>query len=386
MTFFSLEMRRHPYPAYAGLRGASPVFREPASGLWMLFAYDDVKRAIADPDAFGSAVTARGPTSQWLVFVDPPRHAKLRALVTRAFTPRAIAALEPAVQRLSRGLLDPLAGREELDLVAEYAAPLPLMVIATMLGAPPEDHLRFGRWAEAAFALAHTVAADRAAEAAIHTFAAATDEMRAYLDALLRGRLTASRDDLLSRLREASVDGERLTFDEILGFFQLLLVAGFETTTNLIANAVVSLAEHPSELVRLRASPALLPSAIEETLRYRSPVQAVFRVTRRPVALGNETIPAGQLVLPMFGAANRDPARFVDPDRFDVGRDPNPHLAFGHGIHFCVGAALARLEARVALSDLLARTATFELPVLDWEPRAAFHVHGPARLPVRFRR
>ena len=180
------------------------------------------------------------------------------------------------------------------------------------------------------------------------------------------------------------MDGERLTQAEILGFFQLLLLAGSETTTNLISNAVLSLSENPEQFARLRAEPDLLPSAIEEVLRYRSPLQWMYRIARRDVNLGVAAVPAGTMVLAVIGAANRDPAAFPDPGRFDITRAPNPHLAFGHGPHFCLGAPLARLEARVALAELLARTHDIELATATpWEPRPGSNVLGPARLPVR---
>src|SRR5205807_1371882 len=198
-------------------------------------------------------------------------------------------------------------------------------------------------------------------------------------------RRSAHQDDLLTRLVEAEVDGERLTPEEILGFVQLLLVGGQETTANLISNAVLCLIENPGQLARLRAAPALLPSALEEVLRYRSPVQWMPRATRRAVAVHGQVIPAGKLVLPMIGSANRDPKQFHDAGRFDITRDPNPHLAFGHGIHSCLGAPLARLEARIALTDFLERVKGFALASDEpWEPRNALHVHGPSRLPIRF--
>jgi cytochrome P450 len=189
----------------------------------------------------------------------------------------------------------------------------------------------------------------------------------------------------LTRLVEAEVDGERLTQQDILGFFQLLLLAGSETTTNLINNALLCLVENPEQLARLRAEPELLPTAIEEVLRYRSPLQWMFRQTRRDIEMHGQTIPAGKLVLAMIGSANHDPQQFRESSRFDITRDPNPHIAFGHGIHFCLGAALARLESRIALSDLLKRVKGFELASDEpWEPRKGLHVHGPTRLPIRF--
>ena len=211
--------------------------------------------------------------------------------------------------------------------------------------------------------------------------------MSVYLAELLEHRRSALRDDLLTRLLRAEVDGERLNEREILGFFQLLLLAGSETTTNLINNAILCFLDHPEQLARLSAEPGRLLSAIEEVLRYRAPLQWMYRVPTRAVELDGQTVPAGELVLAMIGSANRDPLQFPDADRFDIARDPNPHLAFGHGVHFCLGASLARLESRVALTELLGRLKGLALASDEpWEPRPGLHVHGPARLPIRFER
>ncbi|AHG90261.1 cytochrome P450 [Gemmatirosa kalamazoonensis] len=381
---FSDDVRRDPYPWYAELRRASPVLRDPRTGTWMVFDYHGVRRALDDHDAFGSDVSAAGYGNLgWFIFFDPPRHTKMRALISRAFTPRTVAGLEPRVREIARGLLDTTAGRDAFDVVGDFAVPLPLMVIAELLGAPADDWSRFRRWSDVILELALTLQGGAEAQHAVAAFTAVRAEMARYLAELLDVRRDAPRDDLLSRLLAAEVDGSRLSDGEILAFFQLLLLAGHETTTNLIGNAVISFAEHPEQLARLRADPTLLPSAVEEVLRYRSPVQAVFRVTRRDVTLGGHAIPARSLVLAMIGSANRDPSRFPAPDAFDVARAPNAHVAFGHGIHFCLGAPLSRLEARVALGELLARTETIALADdQPWEPRAAFHVHGATRLPI----
>ena len=383
--FFSDETRRNPFPWYDQVRAVAPVFHEPTSDRWLLFDYDSVKRALTDHESFSSAVTApTSPPGRWLLFSDPPRHDTLRALIMRAFTPRAVTRLEPRIAELARTLLDACIEREEVELLADFSIPLPLMVIAEMLGAPMADWPRFRQWSDVIMTLIFTLSGGDASERAILAFRAVHAEMREYLNALAEERRSAPRDDLLSGLVHAEVDGERMSDDDLLGIFQLLLLAGHETSTNLINNAVMSLMEHPDELHRLRSHPELIPSAIEEVLRFRSPVQAMFRVTTREVEMGKAVIPAGRLVIAMIGSANRDPARFADPHRFDVTRQPNPHIAFGHGIHFCLGAPLARMEARVALSELLSRVGTMELATSEpWEPRAAFHVHGPARLPVR---
>lgn len=387
MELFSDANRRNPYPLYDQIRTSLPLLREPTRGMWMVFDYEGVRRVLSDPETFSSrAAPGGGKPLEWMIFMDPPRHTKLRAIVARAFTPRVIAGLEGRIAEISRGLIDRFVGRGEVDLAAEYSVPLPTMVIAEMLGIPSEDWPRFKRWSDAILLLSDTVSGtpDDAARAGA-AFMAARAEMSPYVAGVLERRRTEPADDLLTRLATAEVDGQRLTDQEILGFFQLLLLAGNETTTNLINNAVLCFAENPGELARVRADMKLLPRAIEEVLRYRSPLQAAFRVTLHDAQVHGKTIPAGSLVLTMIGSANRDPKQFAEPARFDVTRDPNPHVAFGHGAHFCMGAPLSRLEARVALTDLLGRLPRLELAVDGpWEPRRAFHVHGPTRLPVRF--
>jgi cytochrome P450 len=387
LDFSSVEFLRDPYPVYARLAAARPVHRDARTGLWLLLRYDAVKRALTDAEAFSSTVAAGGQPARWLLFSDPPRHTHLRALISRAFTARAVSALEPRIRALSCHLLDALVGRERFDLVGEFSLPLPMMVIAELLGVPIEDWRMFRRWSDVVLGLISSVTGGAQAERDVHTFAAAAAEMRAYLAELLRARRARPSDDLLTRLIAAEVDGERLSDEDVLGFFQLLLVAGHETTTNLLGNAVSCMIEQPEVRDRVSRDDQLVPALVEEVLRYRSPVQAMFRVARREVVISGDVVPAGALVLPIIGAANRDPAQFVAPERFDLDRRPNAHLAFGHGIHFCVGAPLARLEAKIALSEWLARFDEFELDG-EWQPRAAFHVHGPSALPlcVRARR
>jgi cytochrome P450 len=386
MNFFSDEVRRNPFPMYDQIRSASPVLRDPKSDIWMIFDYQGVKRVLTDHDAFSSNVSPGGLTAKWFIFADPPRHTKMRALIMRAFTPSVIANLEPRIRQLSRDLLDQHIERGEMDLAGDYAVPLPMLVIAQMLGIPAPDWPRFKRWGDAILQLSHTIAGGaEATRIAGEQFRAATDEMKTYLADLIEQRRAVPSDDLLTRLVQAEVDGERLTDEDILAFFQLLLVAGTETTTNLINNAILCLIENPDQFTRLQSATDLLAPAIEEILRYRSPVQWMFRGAKRAIEVHGQTIPAGSLILPMIGSANRDPAQFPDAARFDITRNPNPHVAFGHGIHFCLGAPLARLEGRIALGDLCKRLKKIELASSQpWEPRKALHVHGPATLPIRF--
>ena len=382
MDVFSDEVRVDPYPVYAHLRAASPVLHVPPPfNGWMLFDYETVKWTLTDHQTFSSRVPA---PPNWFIFLDPPAHSKLRALISQAFTPKMIANLEPFIRQLSGELLDRAAVRGEIDLAAEYSVPLPMKVIAKMIGIPLSDWATYQRWSDTILGLSYSRSGGDQAEKSLRDFMAVHEEMSAYLVEATETRRRHPQDDLLTRLIQAEVDGQRLSHDEVLGFLQLLVVAGQETTSDLINNAVLCLLDNPDELALLRSAPKLLPSAIEEVLRYRSPLQWMMRAPRRDLDLHGCRIPAGSLVLPVIGAANRDPRQFADPDRFDIARNPNPHLAFGYGIHFCIGAALSRIEARIVLSDLLARYRRLELAAAGpLEPRKALHVHGPAHLPLR---
>jgi cytochrome P450 len=382
-NMFSDEIRRNPFPVYQTLRKLSPAFHVPPPfDGWMILDYQSVKWALNDYETFSSRVPA---PPNWFIFSDPPNHTKLRGLISQAFTPRMVANLEPRIREISRQLLDRVAPRGEMDLVAEYSTPLPTMVISEMIGMPPEDLPLFQRWSNAILKLSYTRSGGPEAAAARQDFTVAAGEMSAYLAEMIRRRAVEPKDELLTQLVAAEVNGERLTHDEILGFFQLLVVAGQETTTGLLNNAMLCLMENPRQREALQEDLGLMPSAIEEVLRYRSPLQWMMRTPRRDVELHGKVIPAGKLVLPMIGSANHDETQFEDAGRFDIRREPNPHVAFGHGIHFCLGAPLSRLEARIGLTDILQRLKHFE-PASDqpWQPRPALHVYGPASLPIRF--
>ncbi|MFL5320849.1 MAG: cytochrome P450 [Myxococcaceae bacterium] len=386
MDFLTDEMRRNPYPLYAQMREGAPLLNVPGTKMWMVFDYENVKRVMSEHELFASRATPPGAAAppDWLIFMDPPRHTKLRALILKAFTPKAVAALEPRIRELTKELLDQHVPRGEMDLVDDFSVQLPALVIGDMLGIPFEDRPRLKRWNEAILGLADGVIGTDPKGSAQRYFAA-KEEMTTYVAEMIAARTTNPRDDLMTRLVQAEVDGERLSHSDILGFFMLLIFAGTETTTNLINNAIVTLLEHPAELEKLKANPALTQTAIEEVLRYRSPAQVMFRETKVELQLHGQTIPAGTLILPVIGSANRDPKQFQNPDTFDITRNPNPHIGFGHGIHFCIGAPLSRLEAKVALPALLSRLQNLRLASDEpWEPRKAFNVHGPTHLPIRF--
>ena len=277
LNLFSDDVRRDPFSLYDQIRATSPVLHVPEIDCWMIFTYDGVKRALADHETFSnSLVNASRGNPDWLIFDDPPRHARLRNLIMRAFTPGAIAALEPRIRALSRELLDEQVGRGEMDLAGDYAVPLPMRVISGMIGIPPIDWQKFRAWSDAILKLSYDLTGGDEGSAGIAEYAAATQKMAAYLPALVEERRKSPQDDLLTRLLAAEVDGERLTPQELLGFVQLLIVGGQETTANLINGAILSLLENPDQLALLRSRMELLPLAIEETLRYRSPIQWIF--------------------------------------------------------------------------------------------------------------
>jgi cytochrome P450 len=304
MDLFSDPIRRDPYAVYEAMRQHSPVFcvPPPFDG-WMLFDYESVKRALHDHEAFSSQVPA---PRHWFIFSDPPTHTKLRALVSRAFTPRSVAALETFIRALTLELLDSALAGDTMDMAADFAVPLPAKVIATMIGIPADDWPRFKGWTDAIMKLSFSRSGGEEAERGMQEFAAATAAMNDYLTGMIAERQSQPKDDLLTRLLEPGENGESLIQPEILGFFQLLVVGGQETTTNLINNAILCFLEYPDQLALLRSQPSLTPQAIEEVLRFRSPIQWVMRAPRRDIVLHGTTIPAGKLVLPMLGSANRD--------------------------------------------------------------------------------
>ena len=374
-------MRLNPYPFYKTARTMGGVVHINRPPLWNVFRYEDVRMVLSDQARFSSGLGAEGAPRS-LISTDPPRHTKLRSLVNRAFTPKAIAGLQPRIEALATELLDRAQERGGLDLVGEFSEPLPVLVIAEMLGIPGEDRAAFKQWSDMIVSSADAVLmGDQAERPAGYDEAMAA--MWAYFTDVIAQRRAHPADDLISGLVQAEIDGERLSNDDVLQFCWLLLVAGNETTTNLISNAVQTLLDHPDALARLREDLNLLPAAIEEVLRYRSPVQAMFRSTAVEVKIGRHKIPAGEVVVAWIGSANRDAARFTNPDRFDITRTPNPHIAFGHGIHTCLGAPLARLEAGLALSVFIRRFPVFQRSGnAPLEPVPGFILHGVKHLPL----
>jgi cytochrome P450/malonyl CoA-acyl carrier protein transacylase len=372
------DVRRDPYPLYRRLRERAGVVYLPRAGCWAVLRHAEAVAVLKDPASFSSSLL-RGFDAT-LIGADPPAHTRVRRRVSEAFAPSRVARLEARVRERTRELLDRVAGQDAFDLVSELAMPLAVSVIAELLGIAGADLERLKRWSDAVVAAAsgRPAAADRASLAAVNA------ELVAFMTAHVAARQDGAGHGILPELlaSRGAGDDERLSAAEATSLARLLLVAGNETTTNLIGNAVVALLRHPPELARLRSDPALLPSAIEETLRYDAPVQAVDRVTTRAVDLAGVRIPSGARVAVMIGAANRDPSVFADPDRFRVDRDAQAHLAFGGGPHHCLGSLLARLEARCALERLLATRPRLQAlePLDDLPMTSTLHLRGPRRL------
>ncbi|MGH8906684.1 MAG: cytochrome P450 [Egibacteraceae bacterium] len=390
------EFRQDPYELYARMRREDPVYRS-SQGIWYLTRYADVEAALHDPrlsndgerfrrwqvrqtgrDDLGRLQERLGRS---MLSADPPDHTRLRKLVNRAFTPRRVQGLRPRIEAIVDELLDAaVVAGPTMDLIAALAYPLPITVICELLGVPLSDRARVRAWSrefvdQSEFPLPPE---------AVERIERAGDEFVAYLDDLVRTRRAAPGEDMLSALIAVQERGDQLSDDELLSTCVLLLIAGHETTINLIGNGTLALLRHPDQFRRLRDDPALTRSAVEELLRYDSPVQMTSRIVVGDVRVGGVTLGDGDMVLPMLGAANRDPVRFADPDRLDVSRVDNRHLSFGNGPHFCVGAPLARLEGEIAIGALVRRLPRLRLDtdLPEWRPSPA--LRGLEALPVAY--
>ncbi|GGQ86037.1 cytochrome P450 [Couchioplanes azureus] len=370
-------------------RAHRPVFYDEQQRCWQVFRYEDLSAILGDPGRYLADLGDLLPSNPDLdlirkgnfVNMDGARHRKLRGLVAQAFTPRVVAALEPRVVSLATELLDS-AESDRFDLVSQLAYPLPVIVIAELLGIPAADRVHFRRWAEEFFPFDEKEPDIVGTQDAIDTLAPTVREMTAYLLAHIADRRRRPREDLTSRLVQAEVDGERLADDEMVGLIALLLTAGHITTAALLGNTVHTLDRRPAVTARLRADRAAVPGAIDEVLRFRPPLPRLTRRTATEVTLGGQTVPAGEVVALWLVSGNRDEAKFAEPDTFDIDRRPNQHLGFGHGIHFCLGAPLARLENRVALNLLFDRYREINL-VGAGEFHHPFAINSAKSLPLR---
>jgi len=382
-----------PYPFYRQLRETEPVYLSPM-GLWILTAYDECVTSLRDPrfgrDGFEAILAAQygeeseaGRLPRSMLFRDPPDHTRLRSLVNRAFTPRVIEGMRGQIQGVVSRLLDRVQAKGRMDVIADLAYPLPVTVICDMLGVPVDDHERIKDWSSDIIRSLDAIGIP-SDPSIVERGRVGRRGIADYFRALLPERRRHPRADLLSSLIAAEERGDRLTEGELLATCVLLFIAGHETTVNLIGNGLLSLLRHPDQLERLRQEPALIGSAVEELLRFDSPVQRTARITNAEVELRGKTIPKGAFVVTAIGAANRDPAHFPDPDRLDVARPDNRHIAFGFGIHFCLGAPLARVEGQLALGALLERMPHLRLADAELQWRESSTLRGLKALPVEF--
>ena len=355
------EFRANPYPHYGALLAGPPNVITVGPMTFALVArYADVSAGLRDHEHMSSVQPPRPPEASYegrfsgarnLLGSDPPQHSRLRKMVSRDFTPRRIREMEPRIREIAKDLLDKVEAKGEFDLMADLANILPVTVIAEMLGVPAELHATFKHWSDTLIGGDNNVPGAPPPPETIRV----VDELGDYFTAEIEKRRINPGPDLVSALVAAHDEGDAMSAADLLSFVTLLLIAGNETTTNLIGNGTLALGRNPEQFEALRRNPAMLPRAIEEMLRYDGPVQATVRFTNQPVHLGGTEIPAKAFALMIVAAANRDPAQFKDPEKFDIMRQPNDHVAFGEGIHFCIGAALARMEATVAFEAMIAR-------------------------------
>jgi len=382
---------QNPYPGYAALRNKGQAHRSRLLNAWIFGRYRDVDAILRDWRRFSSdgrkaapppgrrtVMPDPGPGARSMLTLDPPDHRRLRALVSKAFTPRAVQALEPHVRSLMRELLDGIGDLSGFDLMEKIARPLPVIVIAEMLGVPPEDRPRFRSWSDRrARLLEPTIGAAECADGD-----RAANDLDAYFAPIVTQRRADPEDDILSALARAEEAGDRLDERELLTMLRLLLVAGNETTVNLIGNGVLALLRHPEQLQRLRGDPSLIPAAVEELLRYDSPVQLDLRRVVEDCEVNGFPVKRGDDIMVLIGGANRDPEQFDNPDKLEIGRSESSHISFGRGIHACIGAALARMEARIAIEALLERFSSIRLAGPPPRFRGSIVLRGLESLPV----
>jgi len=394
---FIPEVHANPYPMYARLRAEDPVHWSALMEAWVLTRYDDVVAVLTDSrfsadrrqarNRFADEIARReeefGPfgRTRTMLTSDPPEHTRLRRLVSKAFTPRMVEGLRPRIQEIVDELLDAVAQNGRMDVIRDLAYPLPVIVIAEMLGVPPEHRDQFKHWSDE---IVGVLGGPLVPQETLERSRVAVHELAEYLSGVIVERRREPREDLVSGLIAAEEQGQILSEDEMLATAMLLLVAGNETTTNLIGNGMLSLLRNPDEMERLCADPSQVPTAVEELLRYDGPVQATGRVAMEDLEIGGQKVTKGQAVLTVLGAANRDPAQFGKPDELDLDRQPNEHVAFGDGIHFCLGAPLARAEGQIAFETLLRRFAhpRLETDSLQWG--GSFILRGLKSLPIVF--
>lgn len=390
------DFRQNPYPTYRRFREADPVHWSAVFGFWVCTRYDDIvsilrhSKASANPrdwERFDDYVEALGETgpaydmqSRWMLLENPPDHTRLRKLVTKAFTPRVVENMRAHIQDIVHDLLDTVHAKRRFNIIQDVAFPLPVIVIAELIGVPTQDREYFKDWTAALARSLDPIVTPEIIQAADK----ATEDLIAYFATLVAERRDSPQNDLLSGLIAAEEEGDKLDETELLATAILLFAAGHETTMNLIGNGMLALFRNPDQMAKLKADPSLIKTAVEEFLRYDGSVQITARVALEDIEVGGKTIRKNQQALLLLGAANHDPAHFSDPDRLDITRQENPHLTFGHGIHHCLGAPLARVEAQIAINSVLRRMPDIQLATDQLEWRNMLTLRGLKALPVGF--
>jgi cytochrome P450 len=386
---YDRDIDADPHPVWRRMRDEAPLYRNERFDFWALSRFQDVLDASVDPETYSSArgtvleMMNREMPLPMMIFMDPPEHDRLRALVSRAFSPRRIAALEPSIRDIVRAYLDAQVGGSGFDFVADFGAKVPMMVISTMLGVPAEDRERIRQWTDETL---HREPGETDPTARIAPIMA---QVAGYFARYLNERRTRPADDMMTDLLQTEIEDEqgakrRLSDQELIAFILLLSGAGNETVARLLGFAGATLARFPREREKLVQRPRLIPNAIEELLRYEAPSPVQGRTVMRDVEWHGVAVPAGSVILLLTGSAGRDERQYPDPDRFDVEREVGRHVSFGYGAHFCLGASLARLEARVALEEVLVRFPRWEVDWSGAERVTTSTVRGFAKLPIRF--
>jgi cytochrome P450 len=400
IDFSDPVVRANPYPIYAELRREAPVVWNGQN--WLISRYDDIIGLLTDervssaraesifqvlpPDIQAELQPLRHVLGSRMLLTDPPIHTRLRNLVTKAFSAQSVRAKRPRIQEICDRFIDQVIEQGEMDVITDLAVPLPGWVIADMLGVPPEDQPSFTLWSRDQVRVYDRPGTSGERIPIMRQGQASMLEMKAYLEAVIAARRAEPRDDLITYLVQAEEAGDRLSTDELVIMIIALLVGGNNSTAHLIGNAILTLARHPEALEQLRANPDLITTAVEEVLRFESPVQATSRVARDVIEVGGQTIEPGQGISLLFGSANRDERQFPDPDELDLARKPNRHLTFAHGPHFCLGSAIARAEAQIAVQTIVQRCAGLELVSDDAGWLEGFSFRGLQQLRVRFAR
>lgn len=399
----SAEFLADPYPVYDRMRSNDPVYWSEQNSYWLLTRYADIVSLIPNEKLSSNRIAAHADrmpneikeqfrpfftaVSSWMLMVDPPDHTRLRGLVNKAFTPGVVANMQRLIQELVDDMLTRVESHGRMDVITDLANPLPAMVIAELLGVPRTDQRQFKEWSDDMTKALSGIDSAKSKEELFGLYGIAQKSIM-QLSSYFKERINELRlhpqENLLSALAQAEEQGDRLTENELFANCVLLMMAGHETTTNLIGNGILALLRNPEQKEALATNPALIVSAVEELLRYDSPVQKMARIALSDIAVDGKQIKKGQLVCFCFGAANRDPEQFVTPQQLDIARKPNRHLAFGHGLHYCVGAALARLEGQIAVSSLLHRLPKVRLENESAEWHRDFTLRGLKSLPVVF--